>query len=160
MRLIFGIRTTEPVSLTVTTDGQLPSQPPDLRIRTDDQDVAMRCNHNTWVADLSAGDHIAYMPAAGDSWFKAPLTFTLSAPATIVSRERIGGALLTWNASAGTADDPKNPWPPPLKIDTAPMSDSTWLNITLVAMSPQPTNARAAPLEDLAAKPRERGGFR
>lgn len=162
MRLIFGIRTTEAVSLIITAEGLLPQQPPDLRIKTSEQDVPIPCRNNTWTATLAAGDHVAYMPAAGDSWFNAPLTFTLSAQATIVGRENTSGQLLTWNATAGAADDPKNPWPPPLDVhvDAASLTDSTWLHSTLATMNPEVSTARSAPSHAPPASTREPGGFR
>ena len=163
MRMIFGIRTTGTVSLVVTADGQLPQPPPDLQIKSSEQDITIPCNKNTWAATLGAGDYVAYMPAPGDSWFSAPLAFTLSAPATIVSREDISGPLLTWNATAGAAaDDPKNPWPPPLSVnaDTVPSTDVTWLNSTLVTMSPEVSVARSAHSPAPTARAREPGGSR
>lgn len=145
-KLIFGIRTSEPVSLTLTADGPLSQQPPDLLIKTSEQQIAIPCSNNAWVTTLGAGDHIAYMPAPGDRWFDAPLTFTLSAPATIVSCTGAAKEPLTWTATAGTAGDPKDPWPPPLaSSDTAPLANPAWLGSTLTTMKSQVSLDRSAP---------------
>jgi len=138
IKMLFGIRTSEPVSLSITADGPLPQQPPDLRIKTSEQEIAIPYSDNAWVTTLGAGDHIAYMLAPGDSWFDARLTFSLGAPATIVSCTGAASALLTWTATAGVAGDPKNPWPPPLDGNaTAPLARSAWLGSTLTTMSSQ-----------------------
>lgn len=146
-RLIFGIRTSGTVSLSVTANGQLPQQPPDLRIKTSEKDIAVPYSNNTWVTTLDAGDYIAYMPAPGDSWFDAPLTFTLSAAATLVSYTGTPKVLQTWTATSVTISDSKNPWPPPLasNVDTALLANSAWLSSTLTTMMAQVTIERSAP---------------
>jgi hypothetical protein len=153
MRLIFGIRTTGTVSLSITAQGPLPKQPPSLMIKTNTQVTAVCCSNNTWCATVGAGDQIVYLPAAGDSWFDAPLTLTLSAPATIVSLDS-NTAPQAWVATEGTVGvlDVKNPWPPPnlSKLD-APLLDAAWLTTTLVQMSP-PSDVRWTP-EEPAARP-------
>jgi len=157
MRLIFGIRTSEPLTLSVTTSGPLPQQPPDLRLKTQGQDTAILCSNNTWVAPLEAGDHIVYMPAPGDSWIDAQLEFTLSAPATIVGSDGASGTLKTWTAATG-ASDPKNPGPPP-SSSAVPLPGSTWIGCTIAAMSTQVPDARSAPHEP-STSAREQGPFR
>ena len=149
-RLIFGIRTSGDVSLSVTADGPLPPQAPDLRIKTSEQDIAIRCNNSAWVVTLGAGDHIAYMPAQGDSWFSARLTFSLSAPATIISYTGTTRVLRTWTATAGATSDPKDPWPPPLdsNVDIASLADSTWLSSTLTTMKAQVAIERSDPADE------------
>jgi hypothetical protein len=91
-----------------------------------------------WVATLSDGDHVVRMPASGDSWFTDPVTFTLSASATIIILgDTTSSPMATWTATAGTASDPKNPWPPPLpnKIDVDPGADP--LGGTLITLNSQ-----------------------
>ncbi len=150
-RLIFGIRTSGTVSLSVTAEGQLPQQPPDLRIKTSERDIAIPCSNRTWLTTLDAGDHIAHLPAPGDSWFEAQLRFTLSAPATIVGYSGTAEKLLTWTTAAGVANDlandPKNPWPPPLEgnADAGLLADSEWLRSTLTTMKAQIAIERSAP---------------
>jgi hypothetical protein len=147
-KLIFGIRTSGSVSLSVTVDGQLPAQPPEVLITTcGQQDAVISCSNNMWVATLAAGDHVVRMPAPGDSWFDGPVTFTLSAPARIV----IPGATassppLTWTGTVGTADT-KNPWPPPLAgtLDADSLSDPTWLGTTLTTLGTQVSVDRSDP---------------
>jgi hypothetical protein len=147
-RLLFGVRTSGTIALTVTARGPLLPQPPDLRIRTSGDDIAIRCNNNTWVATLDAGDHVVYMPAPGDRWFDAPLTFTLSAPAIIVAPENRsgGGPLVSWTATTGTSD-PKDPLPPPLtgSPEAALLAESTWLRSTLTTHGAQVSTDRSAP---------------
>jgi hypothetical protein len=148
MRLLFGIRTTGTVSLSITANGPLPSQPPDLRIKTSEQDIGIACSNNTWVASLDAGDHIVYMPASGDCWFEAPLAFTVSAPATLIAPANPSGApLVSWAGTAGTTSDPKNPWPPPLvgNLDAALLAESTWLCNALMTVDAQISSERSYP---------------
>ena len=145
-KLIFGIRTSEPVSLTLTADAPLSRKPPDLLIKTSKQEIAIPYSNNAWVTTLDAGDHIAYMPAPGDSWFETPLTFTLSTPATIVSCKGAAKEPLAWTATVGTASDPKDPWPPPLDSnDPAPLANPAWLGSTLTTMKSQVSLDRSAP---------------
>jgi len=145
-RFIFGIRTNEAVSLSITADGPLPQQPPDLRIKTSEQDITIPCSSNAWCATLDAGDYIAYVLAPDDSRFDVRLTFTLSTPATIVSSTGTGTTkvLRTWTATGGT-NDSKNPWPPPLdgNADITSLPNSTWLSSTLTAMMAEVSIARS-----------------
>jgi len=145
-KFIFGIRTSGAVTLTITAEGQLPQQPPDLRIQTSEKECTASCSNKTWIATLGVGDHIAYMPAPGESWFDGRLTFELSAPATIVSYNT-AEVLLAWTHTTGTLSDSKNPWPPPLasNVDTALLADSAWLSSTLATMAGQVTITRSAP---------------
>jgi len=158
MRLLFGIRTSEPLTLSVTASGPLPPQPPDLQLKTQGQDTTIDCNNGTWVAPLEAGDHVVYMPAPGDGWIDARLEFTLSAPATIVSSDGASGTLKTWTAATG-ASDPKNPGPPPISSAVPLPPDSTWIGRTIVAMSTQVSDARSAPHQPSTSTP-EQGPFR
>ena len=142
MRMIFGVRTSETLCLSIIANGQLPPQPPDLRIKTTGQDAAIACSNGIWVATLEAGDHIVYMPASGDSWVDAPLAIALSPSATIVSCGAVGTPL-AWTAATATSD-PKNPGPPP-SVSAVPLTNSPWLGSTLTMMSPQVTDARSFP---------------
>jgi hypothetical protein len=147
-RLMFGIRTSGSVSLLVTVDGQLPAQPPDLVISTRGQnDVVISCTNNTWAATLGDGEHVVRMPAPGNSWFEDPVTFSLSAPATIViPGDTASSPLVTWTATAGAASDPKNPWPPPLAgmLDAGLLADPTWFGDTLTTLREQVSTERSA----------------
>lgn len=146
-RLLFGVRTTGTVSLTITASGQLPPQVPDLCIRASGQDIAIPCSNNTWVATLDAGDHIVHLPAPNDDSLDGPLTFTLTAPATIVTPANPSGApLVSWTATTGTSSDPKDPLPPPAtsSLDIALLADSTWLSSTLTTYDVQASIERSA----------------
>jgi hypothetical protein len=147
-RLLFGVRTTGTVSLTIAASGQLPPQVPDLRICTSGQDVAVPCSNGTWVAILDAGDHVVHLPASSDNSLDGPLTFTLSAPATIVAAADPSGApLVSWTTTIGaTSSDPKNPWPPPAtgSLDIALLADSTWLISGLTTAGAQAIVERSA----------------
>ena len=146
-RLLFGVRTTGTVSLTITASGQLPPQVPDLRICTSGQDVAIPCSNSTWVATLDAGDHVVHLPVPNDDSLDGPLTFALSAPATIVAAADPSGApLVSWTATIGTSSDPKNPLPPPAtgSLDIAQLSDSIWLVSRLTTASAQAIVERSA----------------
>jgi hypothetical protein len=145
-RLLFGVRTTGTVSLTITASGQLPPQVPDLCIRASGQDIAISCSNNTWGATLDAGDHIVHLPAPNDDSLDVRLTFTLSAPATIVGPANSSGApLVSWTATTGTSD-PKDPLPPPAtgSLDIALLADSTWLRSTLTTYDLQAFIERSA----------------
>jgi hypothetical protein len=147
-RLLFGVRTSGTVSLTVTASGNLPAHPPDLCIRTSENDIAILCSNKTWVATLNAGDHVVHMPAPDDRWFDGPLSFTLSAPAIIVAPKNRsgGGPLVSWTATTGTSD-PKDPLPPPLTAspEAALLAESTWLRSTLTTHGAQVSTDRSAP---------------
>lgn len=144
-RLLFGIRTSATVSLVVTANGTLPSQPPDLQISSAAGDLAIPCNGSTWTATLEPGEYAIRMPAPGDRWFEAPLTFTLSAPATIITAAEVSNdALTVCTAATGDARDPKNPWPPPLAGSVA-LAESTWLATTLSGWSASISVDRSAP---------------
>lgn len=147
-RLLFGVRTTGTISLTLTASGQLPPQVPDLRICTSGKDVAIPCSNGTWIATLDAGDHVVHLPAPSDDSLDGPLTFTLSAPATIVAApDRSGAPLVSWTTATGTASsDPKNPWPPPVAsaLDLALLADSTWLGSALTTQGSQVSIDRSA----------------
>jgi hypothetical protein len=153
-KIIFGIRTSGAVTLTITAEGQLPQQLPDLWIKTSEKECTVPCSNKTWVTPLGVGDYIVYMPAPGESWFDGRLTFELSAPAMIVSYINTDTAkkLQAWTVAAGTAvtvgmADSKNPWPPPLasNVDPAPLADPVWLGSTLATMAEQVTITRSAP---------------
>lgn len=146
-RLLFGVRTTGTVSLTITASGELPPQVPDLRICTSGQHVAIPCSNSTWVAILDAGDYVVHLPAPSDDSLDGPLSFTLSTPATIVAAANSSGApLVSWTATIGTSSDPKNPLPPPAtgSLDIAQLSDSTWLVSRLTTASAQAIVERSA----------------
>jgi hypothetical protein len=148
-KLLFGIRNSETISLVVTTDGTLPAQPPDLEITTGGQAISIPCSDNAWSATLDSGDHTVRLSAANDSWFDGAVAFTLSAPATIVSRESATSTnLVTFTVTAGTASparDPKNPWPPPLvgKGGT-PLVEPTWIGSKLALLGDQVSTDRSA----------------
>jgi hypothetical protein len=146
IRLIFGLRTSGPLSLSVTADGPFPEPPPDLRIRTSGQEIAIPCDNNTWVTTLTPGDHVAYLTVSDERWFENLFTFTLSASAAIVTYDKKARALVIWTGKAGNASDPKNPWPPPLAatIDPATLGDLTWLSGTLTTLNAQVSTDRSA----------------
>ena len=146
-RLLFGVRATGTVSLTITASRQLPLQVPDLRICTSGHDIAIPCSDSAWVATLEPGDHVVHLPAPNDDSLDGPLTFTLSAPATIVAAADPSGApLVSWTATTGTSSDPKNPVPPPAinSLDLAQLADSTWLRSTLTTFDMQAVIERSA----------------
>lgn len=149
-KLLFGIRTSETLSLFVTAAGPLPAQPPDLQITTGGQQIAIPCSDGAWSATLGSGDHAVRLPAADESWFDGAVAFSLSAPATIVSRESVTSTTLvtftTTTGSASTAKDPKNPWPPPLldKGASAPLVEPTWIGTTLATLAEQVSTDRSA----------------
>lgn len=151
MKLLFGIRTSEAVSLSITTQAKLSEQPPSLMIRPSGgpQDTAVFCSGNTWAATLNSGDHVIYMAASGDSWFDGPVSFTFSAPVMIVALTS-SQALQAWTAAKGTVGanplDAKNPLPPPgSNVESAPPLDAAWLTSTLVEMNAGAQDARSAP---------------
>jgi hypothetical protein len=160
MKLIFGIRTTGTVSLSVTAQGQLPDQPPSLMIKSEARETPetpVSCSNNTWTTTLAAGDYVVYIPASGDSWFKNSLSFALSAPVTIVSLSS-SQSPQAWTATMGTIGaspfDAKNPLPPPDDASVPP-PDATWLTSTLGQMTSAPN--RTAP-DHLFARSSEPAG--
>ena len=140
----------------------MPPQPPDLQITTGGQTVEISCSNRTWTATLGSGDHVVRLPAPGDSWFEAPITFALGAPATIIiPGDTANSPLVTWTATGGTTRDSKNPWPPPLsKIDDAPLSDPTWLGSTLTSLKLEVSTDRSAPGQLPPASTAKPGRFR
>jgi hypothetical protein len=146
-KLLFGIRTSETISLVITAVGTLPAQPPDLQITTGGQEIAIPCSDGAWTATLGSGDHTVRLPGLDDSSFEGAVAFTLGAPATIVSRESITSTtLVTFTAGeASTAKDPKNPWPPPLsKGASTPLVEPTWIGTTLTTLGEQVSTDRSA----------------
>ncbi|HEX4419563.1 MAG TPA: hypothetical protein VH165_16735 [Kofleriaceae bacterium] len=153
MKLLFGIRTSGAVSLSVTTQAQLPDPPPSLMIKTakSTQDTAVSCSNQTWATTLVPGDYVIYMPALGDSWFNGPVSFALGAPVTIVGLSS-SQAPEAWTAATGTVDanpeDTKNPLPPPsTNVESALLFDATWLTSTLIQIQMNPSPDRSAPDE-------------
>lgn len=144
MQLLFGIRASGDVTLTVTATGALPIKLPDLRIKTAGQDVAFSFSSRTCVANLVAGDSIVYVPGQGDDCLLAPLTFTLSAPATIITAASADESPISWTATTG-ASDVKNPWPPPDSAQTTPLADAGWIGSTLGTMGAQAASLRSSP---------------
>jgi hypothetical protein len=138
MQLLFGIRASGNVTLTVTATGDLSTQPPDLRIKTAVKDIAIEFSNGTWVASVAAGDSIVYVPDQGDSCVVAPLAFTLSAPVTIIAVASADKSLISWTAKTGAtigATDVKDPWPPPGSAQTTPLADPAgWIGSTLRTM--------------------------
>lgn len=143
-KLIFGLRTNEDVTLTVT--GQPGSRAPDLQIKTDGQaeDTVIVYGNGAWTTKLAAGDHVVRMPAPGDSWFDGEVRFTLSSASTIVIYAiRASSQPMAWLATTGAVNDPKNPWPPPLAA--VPLPDQAWLSETLQALNKEVSVARTSP---------------
>jgi hypothetical protein len=129
-KLIFGLRTSEEVTLTVT--GQPGPRAPDLQIKTIGQakDTVIAYGNGAWIATLTAGDHAVWMAASDDSWFDGEVRFTLSsASAIVIHATGTSPQPMAWLASTGAVDDPKNPWPPPVAAE--PLSDQAWLSGTL-----------------------------
>lgn len=156
-RLLFGVRTTGTVSLTIKASGQLPPQVPDLCICTSGPDlatpcsnnvwVATPCSNNAWVATLDAGDHVVHLPASSDTSMDGPLTVEFSAPAIIVTAPDPSGApLVSGTTTISASSDPKNPWPPPAtgSLAATTLADSTWLVNTLTTQSAQAIVERSA----------------
>jgi hypothetical protein len=132
-KLIFGLRTSEDVTLTVT--GQPGPQAPDLLITTSGQekDTEIAYSAGAWIAPLTAGDYVVRMEAPGDLWFESGVSFTLSAVSTIVIYDAAASPKpMGWTATTG-AVDPKDPWPPPLAAE--PLPNPTWLGETLQVLS-------------------------
>lgn len=146
-KLIFGLRTSEDVTLTVT--GQPGPRAPDLQIKTDGQaeDTVIGYGNGGWTAKLAAGDHVVRMTASGDSWFDGEVRFTLSSASTIVIyATRASSQPMAWLATTGVVgavNDPKNPWPPPVAAE--PLSNQTWLSQTLQALNKELSVARTSP---------------
>jgi len=151
-KLIFGLRTSESITLTVT--GQPGGQAPDLQIKTNGQakDTVIAYGNGAWAAQLAAGDHVVRMTASGDSWFDGEVRFTLSSASTIVIHTTGASSQpMAWLATTGAVDDPKNPWPPPVAAE--PLSNQAWLSETLQALNKELSVARTSP--DLHSLPRK-----
>jgi hypothetical protein len=147
MQLIFGIRASGDLTLTLTATGDLPAQLPDLQIKTAGKDIAIAFSSGSWVASVSAGDSVVYVPDEGDSCLVASLAFTLSAPATIIAAASADESLISWTATTGAtigARDVKNPWPPPGSAQTTPLADPGWIGSTLGTMATQAASLRSA----------------
>jgi len=144
IKLIFGLRTSGPVTLIVTGPPGTPR--PDLKIRTHGKpsDTVVACLDNKWTAALTAGDHVVWLEAPGSLWFAGDVTFTLSAPSLIVTYDPAGSPKPgAWTDTTGAVRDPKNPWPPPRFAEV--VSDPNWFGDTLGAFSGEISVARSAP---------------
>jgi hypothetical protein len=113
------------------------------------EDRAVSCSNNIWAATLNPGDYIIYMAASGDSWFDGPVSFTLSAPVTVVGLNSTQ-APQAWSAANGAVGvnpaDAKNPLPPPGgNVASAPPLDAAWLTSVLIEMNADAQAARSAP---------------
>jgi hypothetical protein len=142
-KLIFGLRTSEDVTLTVT--GQPGPQAPDLLITRSGQekDTVIEYSDGAWIATLTSGDYVVRMEAPGDLWFESGVSFTLSAASTIVSYDAaVSSKPMGWIATT-SAVDPKNPWPPPLAAELLP--NQMWLGETLQVLSDNVSIARRPP---------------
>lgn len=163
-RMLFGVRASSSVSLSITVNGKLPAQPPDLVITTRRQaDTMVACNDNTWTVSLGAGDHVVFLPEPEGGSIQDPVVFTFDAPVTIVvPGDTTSASPVTWTAAAGAVSNPKDPWPPPFvdKLDGAALVDATWFNGTLTNLSTQVLLQRSAPdhLPRAKASRRERAG--
>ena len=143
-KLIFGLRTSEDITLTVT--GQPGAQAPDLQIKTNGQaeDTVITYGNGAWTTKLAPGDHVVRMAAARDSWFDGEVTFTLSSASTIVVYAAGASSQpMAWLATTGAVNDPKNPWPPPVAAE--PLSNQVWLSATLQALNKDLSVARTFP---------------
>jgi hypothetical protein len=143
IKLLFGLRTSETVTITVT--GSPGPQAPDLRISTQGSpnDAVAPYTSGAWTATVSPGDHVVRMEAPGELWFAGEIQFALSVPATIVG---YGNATapqpMAWASASGSfADDPKYPVPPPLAA--VALVEQDWLSQTLLALVP--TDIKSAP---------------
>jgi hypothetical protein len=149
-KLIFGLRTSEDVTLTVT--GQPRVQAPDLQIKTNGQakDTVIAYSNGAWTTTLTAGDHVVRMAASRDSWFDGQVRFTLSSASMIVVLATgVSPPPMAWFATTGAVDDPKDPWPPPAAAE--PLSNQAWLSETLQALNNEISVTRTFP--DLGSLP-------
>jgi len=151
-KLIFGLRTSEDVTLTVT--GQPGARAPDLLIKTSGQakDTVIAYDNGAWTAALTAGEHVVRVEASGDSWFQGEVKFTLSSASTIVIYDTAASPQpMAWLATTGAVNDAKNPWPPPVAAE--PLSNQAWLSGTLQALNKELSVSRTFP--DLPSSPRK-----
>lgn len=135
-RLLFGVRVSRQVRLSMTVDGG-PQLPQDLQIRSVDAgDRAVAHQNAAWTVVLEAGDHIVLLPAHGEAWFEEPVHLSLDVPATIfIVSDSVAGALISWTTDLSVASDPKNPWPPPaISSCTEVPPGSSWFLETLTAL--------------------------
>jgi hypothetical protein len=147
MQLLFGIRASGDLTLTVTATGDLPAQLPDLRIQTAGEDIPFAFSSGSWVASVGAGDSIVCLPDQDDSCLVAPLAFTLSAPATIIVVASADKSLISWTATTGATigtKDVKNPWPPPSSAQTTPLANPGWIGSTLGTIAARAASMRSS----------------
>jgi hypothetical protein len=142
-KLIFGLRTDEEVTLTVTGHPKEPA--PDLLITTNGQakDAVIAYDNAAWTATLPAGDHVIRMEP-GERWFDGEVSFTLSATSMIVIHgDEASPKPMAWHATIGAVNNPKNPWPPPRISEALP--DQAWFSETLEYRNSQISLARSSP---------------
>lgn len=165
MQLLFGIRATGPLNLTVTAAGDLPAQPPELRIKTAGQEIPIPYSGGMWSTTVAAGDSIIYMPVHGSGCFFGPVSFTLSASATIITVPSGSESPISWTATSGATVGPrtvKDPWPPALSAQVAPLANPGWIGGALGAMATQVANLRSSPSPSQAPEslPSRRDNYR
>jgi hypothetical protein len=142
-KLIFGLRTDEEVTLTVTGHPKDPA--PDLLITThgQTQDAVIAYDNGAWTATLPAGDYVVRMEP-GDHWFEGEVKFTLSAASMIVIHgDEASPKPMAWRDMVGAVNNPKNPWPPPRISEALP--DQAWFSETLAYLNSQISLARSSP---------------
>ncbi len=135
-RLLFGVRSSVEVTLTVTVSGSPLPLSLDLHILTTGvRDRAVPCNGTSWTVTLAAGEHVVYLPVPNEAWFREPLSFSLSAPATLVIPGERPDSLVSWTSDLGLAADPKNPLPPPhLNRRVDDPASASWLRDQLITI--------------------------
>lgn len=129
-KFIFGVRTSETVTLTLT--GHPGAIVPDLLIKTRGKvnDAVIGYDSGAWTATLVAGDYIVWMAVPEGGWFEGDVQFTLSTASTIVSYgDSTWSKLVAWLATSGAVRDPKYPPPPPLAA--VPLTDQAWFSESL-----------------------------
>jgi hypothetical protein len=113
-RLLFGVRASAEVTLTVVVRGAPPPQPLELQICTSGgADRAVHSSGTTWTTTLAPSEHTVFLPIPNDVRLEDSLSVSISEPVRIVVLAGQAGALASWITDVGISADPKNPWPPP-----------------------------------------------
>jgi hypothetical protein len=132
IKLLFGLRTSESVTLTVNA---VPDEPaPDLRILSNGQtdDVIIAYANEGWRVRLVPGDHVVRIETPADSDF-AGVQFTLSPAATIIGGDVAEPSkLVAWTAP-GAVNNPKDPRL--LSCTAVPLVEESWLSQTLRSLA-------------------------
>jgi hypothetical protein len=132
MKLIFGLRASQPTGLVITIKPKVEALPLWVTSRNPPGTMSRPCEGGTWTVELAEGDHVGWIEGELDR----SLQLTLTAQATIIICEpkfppAVECKLKAWSVTPSdivslSGNDPKDPWPPPGLNALLPPGDTDW----------------------------------